>query len=236
MDTSETWYISGGAIKINNSTISKSVSLAKQSDRVIEVTESGRKYYLYASRIANARFTGKIVGFEQTSQSIHPSQSVSRAVAGGKGWIDVVIEDLDNGSKTTTKTDGEGNFTADDTIPGDDYQITPEGGTPVTVTPGGDGDDVGTITITNGLNFKTSVKPQSSYTDMTLLYANMNAYELSIEVENTGTLDCTAATFSLSFASDLIAESVPSSAILGTIEPQKKKTIEIKVRCLHIQN
>jgi hypothetical protein len=64
----------------------------------------------------------------------------------------------------------------------------------------------------------------------------MNAYELNIEIENTGTTDCTAATWQLEFANDLIAESEPASHILGTIEPGKKKTLEIKVRCLQIQN
>jgi hypothetical protein len=44
MDASETWYISAGAIKINNSSSSKTVSLSKQSDRVIEVTDGTRKY------------------------------------------------------------------------------------------------------------------------------------------------------------------------------------------------
>jgi len=231
MDTGETWYIASNSIKINNSAPSTSVTLAKQSDRVIEVTESGRKYYLYASRTANASFTGKVVGFDQSALSIQ------RSVAGGKGWINVVIEDLDNGDKTTTTTDGDGNFTADGIIPGDDYQITPEGGTPTTVIPTGDGDDVGTITISNGVNFKTSIiKPASSSTDMTRLYANMNAYTFDIVIENTGTTDCTAATYSLDFASDLIAESVPASQILGTIEPGKTKTIEISVRCQPIQN
>ncbi|MDR2446553.1 MAG: hypothetical protein LBD58_04595, partial [Treponema sp.] len=61
MDTGKKWYISSSAITIDtgygNSSVS-SVSLSKQSDRVIEVSEGGRKYYLYASRTANTRFTG----------------------------------------------------------------------------------------------------------------------------------------------------------------------------------
>ena len=43
MDEDETWYISGSSIKINGAVASKSVSLVKQSDRVIEVDEGGRK-------------------------------------------------------------------------------------------------------------------------------------------------------------------------------------------------
>jgi hypothetical protein len=69
MDTGDTWHITSNAIKINNSVSSKTVLLVKQSDRVAEVTEAGRKYYLYASRVANTSFTGKIAGFQELSQS-----------------------------------------------------------------------------------------------------------------------------------------------------------------------
>jgi hypothetical protein len=42
MDEDETWYISGRPIKINGSVSPKSVSLSKQSERVIQVTEGGQ--------------------------------------------------------------------------------------------------------------------------------------------------------------------------------------------------
>jgi hypothetical protein len=225
------------------------VSLAKQSDRVIEVTDNGRKYYLYASRIANASFTGKIAGFDQ------PSQSIQRAVAGGKGWISVVIEDLnDKTNTTTTTTDGDGNFTAEDMIPGNKYEVTPEGGTPITVTPIGDGDDVGTITVSDGVNFKVSITDRdldSSYnsgamdTDLDMLcakgwYASPNYggyiynsnpnYHFVLSIKNTGSIDATAATYTLSFDSGLQSTS-GSSDILGTIEPGKSKEIDISLKC-----
>ena len=236
MDTGEKWYISGGSITINGREweSSKTPALTKQSSRVVEVREDGRAYYLYASRVANASFTGRVEAFDQSP--LPHSAAGGRAAAGGKGWIDVVVKDLDNGSSTTVKTDGDGKFTVPESIPGDDYQVIPQGGTPVVVTPAGDGDDVGTITISSGLNFKTSIKPKSNTTDMTRLYANMNAYELIIVVENTGTIDCTAATFQLDFDDGLALESVPASQILGTIEPGKKKEIPVTVRCSQIQN
>ncbi|MDR1175654.1 MAG: hypothetical protein LBK83_09340 [Treponema sp.] len=190
MDANETWYISGGAIKVNGAVRSASVSLVKQSDRVIQVTEGGRKYYLYASRIANTSFTGKIAGFEEAAPSIQ------RSVAGGKGWINVVVEDLNNGSTQTVQTDDAGEFTVEDAIPGDSYEITPEGGTPVTVTPQGDGDDVGTITVTDGVNFKTSITENDG---APFLYANGTRYDFIIEAANVGTEDCLAATYQLSF-------------------------------------
>jgi hypothetical protein len=215
MDRDETWYISGGSIKINNNVSSKSVSLSKQSDRVIQVTEGGHEYYLYASRIANASFTGKVVAFEDASQS------VQRSVAGGKGWIKVVVDDLDNGSTTTAQTDGEGNFEVEDAIPGDEYRITPEGGTPVTVTPKGDGDDIGVITITDGVNFKTR-GPQEA------LSPNKD-HNITLEIANVGTEDCTAATYHLRFEDGLISSTAAEDA-LGTIEPGKTKKVAVTLR------
>jgi hypothetical protein len=234
MDTNETWYITSSHIAINNNTSSKSVSLAKQSDRVIEVTDNGRKYYLYASRTANASFTGKIAGFEQASPSMQ------RSVAGGKGWLNVVVEDLDNGSATTVQTDGGGNFTADDIIPGDDYEITPEGGTPTVVTPVADGDDVGTITVNDGVNFKVGI---TGGTDLNRLYAGdwrysssdgsyfSEPYNFGLSIRNTGDTDATATTYELSFDSGLVVVSADYSGILGTIEPEKSKNINIRIGC-----
>jgi hypothetical protein len=148
MDTGETWYINSQTIKVGDST--KTVSLTKQSPRVVEVTDGGRKYYLYASRIANTSFTGRIASLEQVSPSV-------RAL-GGLGGIGVTISNLgDQANEITTTTDADGNFTAEDIIPGDEYEVTPEGGTPTTVTSTGDGDNVGTITVVIGVNFKSSI-------------------------------------------------------------------------------
>jgi hypothetical protein len=222
MDATETWYISSNAIKIGGTTSSKSVSLTKQSDRVVEVTDNGRKYYLYASRVANASFTGKIAGFEQ------PSQSIQRSVAGGKGFLKVVVEDLnDKTNSVTTTTDADGNFTADGIIPGDEYEVTPEGGTSITVTPTGDGDDVGLIAISNGVNFKTSIKSSGS----NIFYANGTQYNFIMNIKNIGTEDCLAATYQLSFDSGLITSASTSQTVMGTIEPGKDKTLNLTLAC-----
>jgi hypothetical protein len=139
MDKEETWYISSSAIKINDQSSSRSVSLSKQSNSVIEVSEGGGKYYLYASRTANTSFTGRIAGFDAPS---------SGRALGGIGGIGITIANLNDKANTVSAATGaDGKFTAEGIIPGDEYQITPEGGTPVTVTPKGDGDDIGTITI-----------------------------------------------------------------------------------------
>ena len=223
MDTGATWYI--GSNYITGSPPSD-ITLLRQSENVIEVTtDVGQKYYLYASRTANASFTGRIVGIEQTNRS------VQRTVQNGKGWIGVVVEDLHSGDKSATSTDGDGNFEVVDAIPGDDYLITPEGGEGVIVTPIVDGDDVGTITVTSGLNFKTTIRARYSSVDMARLFANGNNYDFTIEVANTGSIDCTAALCTLEFPDGLTAISVPESRILGTIEPDRKKTIDITVAC-----
>jgi uncharacterized membrane protein len=227
MDAEEIWYISGASIKINGNASTKSVSLSKQSDRVIEVTEGGGKYYLYASRIADASFTGRVAGIGQAISSMLMS------VTGSDGRT-VAVENLANGSKKSVQTDGDGIFTVDGIIPGDKYEITPEGGTPVTVTPVADGDDVGTITVTQGVNFKSSINAKDSSVDMNELYAQ-KTYTFNLVIENTGDADCTAATYWLRLDDDLIVETLPPS-LLGTIEPGKNKTLEIRLSCKPIQN
>jgi hypothetical protein len=232
MDSAETWYIAGNSITINGSPSARAVTLSKQSGRVIEVREGSAKYYLYASRIANARFTGKIAGFGQTPS---PSVAASRAVGSGLGGMGIIISNLGNkANELTAVTDADGNFSADGIIPGDDYTVTPAGGTPTVVVPNGGEDDVGTITVTGGYNFKTSVKPQSSSVDMNTLYAT-RSYDLVIEIENTGTEDCSGPNYQLTLPADLVNESGFSlTGILGTVEPGAKKTLPIKVRCLEI--
>jgi hypothetical protein len=220
MDAEETWYINSAAIEINKRSSSKEVSLNKQSDRVLEVTEGSRKYYLYASRITNTSFPGRIASLEQGSLS-------SRVLGGGIGGIGVAISNLnDQANKTTTTTDADGNFTAEGIIPGDNYVVTPDGGQPTTVSPSADGDDIGTITIPDGaVNFKTSISAGT-----TIRYPNTR-YDFTLSVKNTGTEDCSAATFQLNFDSELDVISTPASLILGTIEPGKEKTIPIAVMC-----
>ncbi|MDR2739424.1 MAG: carboxypeptidase-like regulatory domain-containing protein, partial [Treponema sp.] len=230
MDTGNTWYISSSTIITKDSP--GSVSLSKQSDRVIEVREGSRKYYLYASRIANASFTGKIA-----SVGTDPAKNVQRALGSGLGGVKVVVTNLnDRANELTATTDGEGKFKVDGAIPGDVYKITVEDQT-TTVTPAANGDDVGTITITvtGGANFKTSIKPQSSSVDMQCLYADLNAYTFIITVQNTGTADCLAPTYALDFDSGLRVISTPASQILGTIEPGKSKTIEVTLSCQPVQ-
>ncbi|MDR1232330.1 MAG: right-handed parallel beta-helix repeat-containing protein [Spirochaetaceae bacterium] len=234
MDADETWYISGETIKIDDRLAYRYVSLAKQSDRVIKVTEGGKEYYLYASRIASASFTGRIASFEEVSTSVSLSAAggVSPSkVNGGLGLADLVIQDINNGKKQTVQTDDEGKYKAEDIIPGDTYEITPEGGTPVTVTPQGDGDDVGTITVTDGANFKTSIN-HGYYANRSqeVLYAGTQ-YNFTLRITNVGTEDCEAATYHLGFEDGLITPASTAEDVFQTIEPGKTKTLSLSLMC-----
>jgi len=155
IDANETWYISGKSILINDVKTSRNVALSRQSQNIIQVTEGSRIYYLIASRIANAHFSGRVAGFNGSLQQ----RNIQRSVAGGKGWINVVVDHLKTDSSTTTTTNENGNFIVSDSIPGDDYRITPEGGSPIYVKPDFDGDNIGTITVVagNDENFKINI-------------------------------------------------------------------------------
>jgi hypothetical protein len=229
MDTGDVWYIASNYISVSDP--ENIVALERQSNNVTEVSlKGGRKYYLYASRIANTSFSGKIAAFETgTGQS-------ARAVGSSLGGISVVVSNLnDKANELTSTTEADGSFTVDDAIPGDSYEISVEGQT-TTVTPIADGDDIGTITLTDGINFKTSIKPTSSSVDMQRLYANLNIYDFTITIQNTGDADCLAATYTLDFDDDLIVASQPSSPVLGTIEPGKSRIIELSLGCKLVQS
>jgi hypothetical protein len=235
MDTGETWYIKSDVIKkitedgreyINPIT---GVTLNRQSDKVVMVKEGGNEYYIYASRITNGAFIGTIVGEDN-------NRSVARAMS-GLGGAQITISNLKNSANNSTKTtDSDGNFMATGIVPGDEYSILVNGQETM-VTPSANEDNIGTVTVTNGVNFKTRIRtlPYSN-TDLMRLYANSGTYNLKIEIENTGNADCLAATYQLSFDDDLIVSSAPLNNILGTIEPGQKKSIEISIGCKIIQN
>jgi hypothetical protein len=222
MDTGDTWYITSNYINVTDP---DNMKLVRQSENVIKVTHGNREYYLYASRIPNGSFNGTVVNGNTQAQSIMFNRSMS-----GIGGIEVAITNLNDAvNEITTQTDTEGNFTADGAIPGDEYEITVDGQTTI-VSPNTDGENIGTVTVTSGVNFKTSIVPQSQSTDMTALYTNTE-YGFNIEINNVGSADCLAATYTLDFPEGITATSKPSSLILGTIEPGKKKTLGIKIIC-----
>jgi hypothetical protein len=231
IDTGRIWYITSNHLEGDSSS---GIELSRKSDNVIEVTEKNnysggtggqRTYYLYASRIPNGSFNGTIVG--DNTRGLY-STAGGRSMA-GIGGIDITVTNLnDKANEINTKTDGEGHFTADGTIPGDGYEVT-IGGQSTPVTPNTDGENIGTVTVTEGVNFKTSITSQSSK-DMMLLYAGSDEYQFNITIANTGTDDCLAATYEIKLPEGLNV-SVPGSQVLGTIEPGAKKDIPVNIQC-----
>jgi hypothetical protein len=74
--------------------------------------------------------------------------------------------------------------------------------------------------------------------DFTRLYADGTNYSFYIYIENTGTEDATACTYSLSLDDGLTLVSGNTSGILGTVEPGSKKTkyLPLTVKCTSVQN
>jgi fibronectin type 3 domain-containing protein len=221
MDTGDTWYISDNTVTINGAEVSTSATLSKHSDRVIEVTDGGRQYYLYASRVATASFTGVIAMDADAAGSIRAASRGSKVT--GKNQ-------KNKANESSAVTDADGKFTLEGIILGDPYEVTPEGGMPVTITPRSDGGDVGVITtVTNGVNFKTSLIPTQSSTDMTELYMN-EVYLFDIEFENVGNKDCPSPSYTIIEPSGVTITGT-LQGILGTIESGVKKSVPISVLC-----
>jgi fibronectin type 3 domain-containing protein len=220
MDTGDTWYISDNTITINGAEASTSATLSKHSDRVIEVTDGGRQYYLYASRTATASFTGVIAMDADAAGSIRAASRGSKVT--GKNQ-------KNKANESSAVTDEDGKFTLEGIILGDPYEVTPEGGSPVTITPRSDGGDIGVITVTNGVNFKTALIPTQSSTDMTELYMN-ETYEFEIEFENVGNKDRASPSYTIIEPSGVTITGA-LQGILGTIEPGVKKSVPISVLC-----
>jgi hypothetical protein len=170
-------------------------------------------YLLYPKRIPSASFTGKIAAFDQ-------SRAIQRAVANGKGWLQVVVDDLNNGTTVTTTTDGDGNFTVDEVIPGDTYGVTAEEQT-VEITPQADGDNIGTVTLSDGLNFKASIEPSKD-----IMLANGANYSRRIEIRNVGTQTAVACNYQITPEGG-----TPVSGIIGTLAPGASAAVNVSVNC-----
>jgi hypothetical protein len=144
------------------------------------------------------------------------------------GRIQAIVDNLKDAAQSqTVTTDDDGRFTVSGVIPGDKYEVS-AGGQAVVVTPE-DGEDIGTITITTGLNFKVSAVAYDDYGDAGYRYAG-NPIDVFIFITNTGTEDAIAATYQLSFDSGLSSTS-STTGILGTIEPGQTKTLRLDLRC-----
>jgi hypothetical protein len=172
LDTGETWYLNDKEIQVHNVPYPNQLSLRKENKNAIEVTEGSRKYYIYASRIKNASFKGRVVD---------GSGTVIGGSEQGVGSIAVVISNLANASdQTTVMTDENGNYIVTDIIPWDTYTVTIDGHT-WTVTPG-DGDDVGIMALRDGINIKAYL----SADDADRLFDDEQGFFLYLDIKNVG--------------------------------------------------
>ena len=185
MDTGDTWYFASNYRMVNNyydSSLEEDMIMERQSQNVIKITAGTGaniiEYFLYASRIRNSTF-------EASAVNDGASGSASFSLRGmflPKGSL-AGINSLKNGvDKQTVEIGEEGKLEAENIIAGDDYKVTIDG-YEFTVTPNTDGDNVGTLTLTNGVNMKTSIAPQSSSVDLMRLFSG-KSYDVTIKFTN----------------------------------------------------
>ncbi|WP_461255306.1 hypothetical protein [Treponema sp. R80B11-R83G3] len=232
MDTGETWYFANNYRMIGNSYYTTTVNMTKESDNVIIVTEgtgvNAKQYFLYASRTRNSTFGASAVK-DDGSRALF-----SRVVNVPKG-TNAVVEAVKNGmDKQTVEIGDEGELEAENIIAGDDYIVTIDDHE-FTVTPNTDGENVGTLTLTSGVNIKTSIVPQSYSTDLMRLFSGQ-PYDLTIKFTNIGETISTAMEYRLTLPAGLeITRNTNSTRLnagdLQSIMPGKTREIDITVQC-----
>jgi hypothetical protein len=205
-------------------------NLTRLTDSVI-TDENGSLFI--PNRIANASFSGKIARLSDQNRSARAAGGLG-ALGGIQGKITNLRNAADNQIITISDT---GEYEVEGVIYGDTYKVEVEDET-ISFTPMGNGDNAGTITLSDdgGTNFKVSFVPSSDR----IVYAhpvkggpNSSDQYLGgrIIVENTGGMDATAVTYQLTFEDGLSMSNSPATGILGTIEPGRKKEITISAAC-----
>lgn len=187
-----------------------------------------KSMYLFPQRIASANFKGNVVSLEP--DTLRPSIVTNRSIS-SLGGIQIAITNLNDAAQTYTETtDQDGNFVTVDTIPDEPYQIS-AGGQTIEVTSPYDGGDVGTVTITNGLNFKASVDTSYYQRD---LYINTN-FTAWLRIKNVGTQTATAATYQITLEDGITLNSGNLTGILGSINPNGIRSISLNLTCTSIE-
>jgi hypothetical protein len=227
MDTGETWYINSSSVSVNGFSRPSFPIMTKQSESVIGFSEGGQEHYLFASRPATARIHGSLKDMEDTQEGIVSDRVRNREL--------IVRHRYDTSNVIYTTTGLNGEFDAAGVIPGDEYEVVIDDRI-TRINPHTDDDDIGTISVKKGVNFKTRIHPVSAPFNMRTLYAGFKTYDFTITIVNTGDEDCLAATYELSFDDDLVVGSKPASQVLGTIEPGQFKTLAVSLSCKDITN
>jgi len=237
MDTGNVWYFGSNYRMVDgysSSSFDKDMKMTRQSRNVIEVTEGTggnvKKYYLYASRVRSSTFEATAV-----------RDDVSRGAGSGAGrfpglggYADV-INALNSNERLQAEINDNGKLEAKDIIAGDEYKVIIEG-YEFSVTPNADGDNVGTLTLTNGVNIKTSIVPRSSSVDLMRLFSG-NSYDLTVKFTNIGKGVCDAMSYQfilpsgINITGNLNSPTLLTSGNLQSILPGVTKNVDITVKC-----
>jgi hypothetical protein len=233
MDTGEAWYFAGNYRMIGDSYYTSPVNMERQSQNVIKVTEgtgiNAKDYFLYASRVRSSTFEASAVKGDDARALF------ARLVNVPKGTT-AAIEAVKNGvDRQTVEIGGNGELEAENIIAGDDYKVTIDG-YEFTVTPHTDGDNVGVLTLTGGVNIKTSIVPQSSSVDMMRLLSG-ESYDVAIKFTNIGETVSRAMSYQLTLPSELeitANANSPSRLTTGDLQsfmPGQTREVNITIRC-----
>ena len=232
----ETWYISGDVVTVNGSPRANVPVLRKASEQVIQADSGGAAFYLYASRQADAVFTGTVILDDDLVSS-----EKARAVK-SPGEMQITIEHIKNAAdKQKVPINNDGTFTASHIISNDDYEISfaDSEGNPVTaqpsivITPQTPDEDMGTFHVGEGFSFKAAIKPKTGV-DMTELYVE-EYYDFTLEISNTGTGDIAAGTYDYSLGSNGLQIAGFASGFLPAIPRGGKGGFNISLSCAAVQ-
>lgn len=219
MDQSERWMINSTSIKVNDQPLSREVVLIKSSENVITVSDNENTYCLYAVRTATSSVSGSVA-------------SIGNARALSGGYASVVLQNInDANDKIETIADANGCFTANNIIVGENYNVT-IGNMSLDVKPAFDGEDIGTITVKEGVNFKVSL-----FNDYSEMYVGPRSeydeyYDITLKITNVGDENCSAATFSLIGDDGLeVVNNYSDGVLLRTVAVGETKRLPIRVKC-----
>ena len=234
MDTGDLWYISGNSIKVNGAASNMNVTLEKTSDNVITARGTNNsKYMLFASRIPNASFSAEVVFLDGGSTQ----SSVSRDAIGSNGQKPpVIIINPKQPEQPPLKVQPDpvtGIIEVPGMIPGDPVIMTPDDpawkNINIRLTPGwGEDQYMGTLALTQGDNFKVSVRMDNYSAGITELYADGVPREYIFEIENIASSNCGDVGLKVEWDDeDFILSSGSQSGNFSNIVPGGKKEVRL---------
>ena len=239
MDTGDAWYFASNYRMVGNNFYTEPVNMVRQSQNVIKVTEgtgaNSKDYFLYASRVRNSTFEASAV-----SDGNSASKAVfARLIPVEK--VDVTLRAVKNTKdEQTVKIGNNGKFKAESIIAGDDYTVTIDGYEFI-VSPQSDGENVGTLTLTNGVNIKTSIEPKSAGywdepVDLMRLYSG-ESYNLTLKFTNVGEQVSTAMEYRLTLPPRIEITKIGDTTTrlnggdLQSIMPGVTRSVDITIKC-----